>query len=89
MRKPLLVCALVAWSVFTSSGRADAGAIPLAGLAGILPAHAELQLVDWHPYRHCHGTRWHRWCHGYRRHWRHRHVYPGWRHHYRHHHRWR
>ena len=69
MRHSLLVCALVAASIVTGSGRVDAGTIPAAGLGSIAPPHADMQRVHWRGYWHCHGPRWDARCHGARRYW--------------------
>jgi hypothetical protein len=37
--------------------------------AAATPSAGELQQVHYRRYRHCHGPRWNRWCHGARR-WR-------------------
>jgi hypothetical protein len=63
MRNILSAAALVAAGCFMLPGAANAASLPdVSGLAQTQPG--SLEQVHWRFYRHCHGRRWDRYCHG-------------------------
>jgi hypothetical protein len=77
MRHLVLALALAAATAGFSAPASAAPAVPALGTE-LTTTTLGAENIDWRPYRHCHGPRWNRWCHGgrrwHRRHHRHRGV---------------
>lgn len=61
--KHFLSAALLATGLFVLPNAASATSLPDAASLPRLQSDAVDQ-IDWRPYRHCHGRRWDRYCHG-------------------------
>jgi hypothetical protein len=63
MKHFLSAAALLAAGLFAIPGAANATSLPdIASLSQ--PQSGASEHVDWRPFRHCHGRRWDRNCHG-------------------------
>jgi hypothetical protein len=63
MKKLLGTAALLAAGLLGPSGAASAASLPDAASIGA-SATSQVERVDFSPFRHCHGPRWDRRCHG-------------------------
>lgn len=58
-----LSAALLATGLFVIPNAAGATSLPDAAALPRIQSDAVDQ-IDWRPFRHCHGRRWDRYCHG-------------------------
>lgn len=59
------LCAVVLAAASLQFGGAAANAAPVGAIQQAIKGdRAELQQVDWRPYRHCHRRHGRKWCHG-------------------------